>query len=393
MANPVQTFWRRVSDGIEIQQLWAQFHAEARASYRLYSEEIQNTPQQGGPRPLRIIRRLFWAMMMKLSPGRRVLFLIALLCLASSSCSFRYEQNEVQMQGLAFLGGIALLILLALELADRVMMKRDLEIAREIQNWLMPAAPPVVPGVDIAFASRPANTVAGDYYDAFFRPAAGDSERTAPERLLLVVADVVGKSVPAALLMATLQASLRTLAELPTSLQELVERLNQYVCAQNVGGLRFTTAFLAELEPATGRLTYVNAGHNWPVLRRSSGAIERLEIGGLPLGIMAEARYECGTTSLAASDLLLIFTDGLVEAEDQKEQEFGELRMLGILNAAFGKSAADVLHQLMASVDAFVGLARPHDDITCMVLRTFNSGESTGPKRSRTAVATPRATA
>ena len=375
MANPIRRFWRRVSEGIEIQQLWAQFHAEARASYQLSSKEVQWTPRQGESRRgrlLRVVRGLFWAMMMKLSPGRRVLFLIALLFLASSSCSFRYEETDIQMQGLAFLGGIALLILLALELADRVMMKRDLEIAREIQSWLMPAAPPAVPGLDIAFATRPANTVAGDYYDAFFRPAAEDSEPPVPERLLLVVADVVGKSVPAALLMATLQASLRTLAELPTSLLELVGRLNQYVCAQNVGGLRFTTAFLAELQPASGRLTYVNAGHNWPVLRRASGAIERLETGGLPLGIRPHAPYECGITNLAASDLLLIFTDGLAEAEDEKEQEFGEARMLGIMNTAFGQSAADVLHQLMASVDGFVGLARPHDDITCMVLRTFN---------------------
>ena len=170
--------------------------------------------------------------------------------------------------------------------------------------------------------------------------------------------------------MATLQASLRTLAGLPTSLLELVGRLNQYVCAQNLGGRRFTTAFMAELEPATGRFAYVNAGHNWPVVRRTSGAIERLETGGLPLGIRPNARYECGSTSLAAGDLLLIFTDGLVEAEDEKEQEFGEPRMLGIINTAFGNSAANVLNQLMASVDAFVGLARQHDDITCMVVRT-----------------------
>ena len=123
MSNPLRTFWRRVSDGIEIHQLWAQFHAEARASYELYSKEVQWAPRQGESRRgrlLRVIRGLFWAMMMKLSPGRRVLFLIALLFLASSSCSFRYEETDIQMQGLAFFGGIALLILLALELAGHV---------------------------------------------------------------------------------------------------------------------------------------------------------------------------------------------------------------------------------------------------------------------------------
>lgn len=119
----------------------------------------------------------------------------------------------------------------------------------------------------------------------------------------------------------------------------------------------------------------MNAGHNWPVLRRPSGEIERLQIGGLPLGIMPHARYECGSTSLAGGDLLVIFTDGLVEAEDGKEQEFGEPRMLGILNTVAGKSAGEVLSQLMASVDTFVGVARQHDDMTCMVVRRCDKGE------------------
>jgi sigma-B regulation protein RsbU (phosphoserine phosphatase) len=371
MPGRVRTFWQRITDGIAIQQLWAQFHAESRASYELYAKEVEWKRTAGESRWRRfwrVVRGLFWSMMMKLSPGRRLLFLISLLLLFFPAIHANTGDNQFDTEGLRFFGGVGLLVLLALELSDRVTMKRDLEIAREIQSWLMPAAPPKVPGVDIAFATRPANTVAGDYYDAFFRHG-GEQD----ERLLLVVADVAGKSVPAALLMATLQASLRTLAALPGSLLELVGRLNQYACAQNLGGRRFTTAFLAELEPATGRLSYVNAGHNWPVLRHVSGAIERLETGGLPLGITAGARYECGNTTLAANDLLLIFTDGLVEAENDREEEYGEPRMLGILSGA-GGSASEVLKQLMSSLDAFVGLTRQHDDITCLVVRTFEPG-------------------
>ncbi len=313
-------------------------------------------------------------MMMKLSPGRRAVFLVGLVLLVFPGFHIRSPNFEIDMPNLAFFGGITLLVLLALELADRVTMKRDLEIAREIQSWLMPAAAPEVPGVDIAFATRPANTVAGDYYDAFLRSceASGEPQDVAVDggrRLLLVVADVAGKSVPAALLMATVQASLRTLATLPVSLLELTGRLNQYACAQNLGGRRFITAFLAELEPVSGRLTYVNAGHNWPVLRRPSGGVERLETGGLPLGITPTAEYRCNETTLRAGDLLVIFTDGVIEAEDEQGAEYGESRMLGVIHGLFGRSAAEALNSLMASVDVFVGPARQHDDITCLVLR------------------------
>src|SRR4051794_8041059 len=272
MANSLRTFWQRISDGIEVQQLWMDFHREARASYAIYAKDVDSRlreRQSRWARFLEVSHILFWAMVLKLSPGRRVLLLLSVLVLTVPLFTFRY-------QGLTFWGGTGLLILLALELADRVLMKRDLEIAREIQTWLMPAIPPAVPGADIAFESRAANTVGGDYYDVLFR--APDSARvsSAPERLLFKVADVAGKSVPAALLMATLQASLRTLAGLPISLLEVVERLNRYVCAQNVSGSRFSTAFVAELEPGDGRLTYVNAGHNWPVLRRADLTFERL---------------------------------------------------------------------------------------------------------------------
>jgi phosphoserine phosphatase RsbU/P len=363
MPRKLGDFWQRISDGVAIQQLWAQINADARAGYQLYSKEVDSTRRVGESnwrRFWRIIRGLFWAMMMKLSPGRRVLLLIALALLLFPSVHYNRGEQEFDSTGFEFWAGIVLLVLLALELADRVTMKRDLEIAREIQSWLMPSAAPNVPGVDIAFATRPANTVAGDYYDAFFRPN---------DRLLIVVADVAGKSVPAALLTATLQASLRTLAALPGSLPELVDRVNRYACEQSLNGRRFTTAFLAELEPATGCLIYVNAGHNWPVLRRASGAIDRMEAGGLPLGISAVRQYQSGVAKLGQGDVLLVFTDGLVEAENDKELEYGEERMLPVVQSLDNVTATEALKRVMSSVDAFVGIARQHDDITCLVLK------------------------
>jgi serine phosphatase RsbU (regulator of sigma subunit) len=377
LGKRVDDFWQRVTEGLEIQALWSQFIMEARASYSLYSREVDWEAlerESRGRRFLKTVSALFWAMTMKLSPARRVFLLIALVLGVLSMTQIRVGGSEGGPPPSGFnvfhlLSIAALVFLLALELADRVVMKRDLEIAREIQRWLVPEVPPQVPGVEIAFASRPANTVGGDYYDAFLRR--GSSPASAPERLLLVVADVAGKSVPASLLMATFQASLRTLAAAPTSLVELVTGLNHYACAHSLGGRRFTTAFFAELEPATRALTYIRAGHNAPVLRRASGDFERLDAGDLPLGIDPGARYECVAATLTPGDLLVVFTDGLIEAVNEADSEFGESRLLDVLRAAPLASADDTLKRLLAAVEAFVGRTRQHDDITCLILRTI----------------------
>jgi phosphoserine phosphatase RsbU/P len=375
-VKQARSFWQRVSEGISVQQLWAQFGAEARASYGLYFREVDweiVEGESGWKHFWRVSRALFWAMMMKLSPARRVFFLCALVLVFLALFNLRLFGWPRELY--IALAACSLLFLLALELADRVTMKRDLEIAKEIQRWLVPSVPPTIPGLDIAFTTRPANTVAGDYYDAFLRPAPGGPEPAGnpaalpSQRLLLVVADVAGKSVPAALLMATFQASLHTLARASMALPDLVEALNGYACAHSLGGLRFTTAFLADLEPAARALTYVSAGHNPPILRRAAGQIERLEAGGLPLGIAPSARHDYGNITLDSGDLLVIFTDGVVEAENATGEEYGEARLLQLLSSTPRAEARDDLSRLMASVDAFVGAARQHDDITCLVLR------------------------
>jgi hypothetical protein len=283
-------FWIRLTDGLAVQELWRQFRAETRSSYRLYSTDLDwdaVDSRKGWRRSSQIARGVFWAMLMKLTPARRLLLVIALALVAASVI---LVPNELVLSAAA-----ALLLLLALELADRVTMKRDLEIARDIQRWLVPSQPPKIEGAEIAFATRPANTVSGDYYDAFPRQGS----------VLLAVADVAGKSVPAALLMATIQASLRTLATTPAGLVDLVSGLNRYACAHSLGGQRFTTAFIAEFDPANGSLAYVSAGHNPPVLRRASGELERLEEGGLPLGIFPDTCYQSGVVTLNRGDLVV----------------------------------------------------------------------------------------
>jgi phosphoserine phosphatase RsbU/P len=354
---------------MQLSDLWWQFRTDARSSYRLYSKDVDSTREAGVPRgryALNLAGQYFWAIIEKLTPARRVLLLVALvlIILPGGEWSWQGSSGEVKVFALDFhfYGGLLMFALLILEVGDRVVMKRDLQIAKEIQAWLLPASPPPIPGLEVAFTTRPANTVAGDYYDVFARSGSEG------ETFLIAIADVAGKSVPAAMLMATFQASLKTLSNTPGTLTDLVSRMNQYACTNSQNGRRFTTAFIAEYRPASRTLTYVNAGHNNPILRRPTGAIERLQVGGLPLGIMA-GTYESATVTLAPGDWLVIFTDGVIEAENNAQQEYGEERLMVMLHSGVALSPQMLLNTIMADVDRFVGDAPQHDDVTCMLLK------------------------
>src|SRR2546425_4332712 len=355
----LRNFWQRVSEGRQIDDLWSQFAADARSSYGFYDrdvdwEEIHKLPPWH--RPLHVARQFFWALLLKMSPARRILLLLAFVMLALSAINSQKNFEVIAV--------LLFVLLLSLELADKVTMKRDLEIAREIQTWLVPSQAPEVAGANIAFATRPQNSVAGDYYDAFY-PDPEDREK-----LMVVIADVAGKSVPAALLMATLQASLRTIAGENAELAHLVARLNRYACAHSLNGLRFTTARPSEYNPALRSLIYVNAGHNAPILRHANGAIETLEVGGLPLGIQSNVKYETASLDLNPGDVLIFFTDGVVEAFNESGEEFGNERWLSAIRNLPDWDAQQSLQFLMKRVDEFVGATRQSDDITCLVFRS-----------------------
>src|SRR5260370_33603295 len=178
-----------------------------------------------------------------------------------------------------------------------------------------------------------------------------------------------GKRIPSALLGAPWEASLRASAREGAALADLVMRLNRYACAHSLDGRRFTTAVLAEYEPAARRLSYVNAGHNAPILRRKNGDMEKLDIGGVPLGIVSSASYETSAKDLQPGDALIFFTDGVVEAFDENGAEFGNERWLAAIRALPEATAQESLQFLMTRVDAFVGAPRQSDHITSMIFR------------------------
>jgi len=367
----IDRFWQRVTEGLQVSELWVQFKRDAQTGFQFYRRDYEAGVPADQRKPFfQRAQEVMWAFLSKLTPARRVLLLIGIvLLLFPSGSGFQFRRGDTNVEITApnfqFWGGVVLFVLLMLEIADRVVMKRDLEIARDIQSWLLPATPPAVPGLAIAFATRPANTVAGDYYDIFAR----DGAATVEPRFLLAVADVAGKSIPAALLMATFQASLKTLSATPSSLLELVAGMNRYASTNSQGGLRFTTAFIAEFNPVTRVLQYINPGHNTPILRRNSGSIERLNVGGIPLGIQMEAAYSAAEVTLAPGDWLVIFTDGLVEAENQVGEPYGEDRLLGVLQSGVSSTPELLLQRMIAEVNVFVGATPQHDDITCMVIK------------------------
>jgi phosphoserine phosphatase RsbU/P len=371
LGERVNRFWHRVTEGLELNQLWSQFEKDARASYRLYSRDLeakQAEAAQPGRRFFHVAQAFFWAVLEKLTPARRLLLLISLVLLIFNP-QFDWHDQSGNMHIVSFdfrlYGGLLLFLLLILEVGDRVVMKRDLQIAREIQTWLLPNEPPKVPGIEVAFQTRPANTVAGDYYDVFERTGRTPEEN----RVLLAVADVAGKSIPAAMLMATFQASLRTLSVTQSTLEELTASINRYACTNSQGGLRFTTAFLAELDPISRKLVYINCGHNQPMLCRKSGALERLDAGGLPIGIHADAPYQSGSVVLAPGDWLVIFTDGVVEAMNTRGDEYGEQRLLAAIAAGASATPTEMMTRIMADLDAFVGNTPQHDDVTCLLVK------------------------
>ena len=238
-------------------------------------------------------------------------------------------------------------------------MRQQLASAREIQARLLPLAPPKLEGYDVAGVSFSCGEVGGDYYDYL------NTESSTP---ILALGDVSGKGMDAALLMSSLQASLRTEVGSGSRSVELVSRVNRFVHASTPAN-RFVTLFVGELDMETHLLRYVNAGHNPPLLIRGEEEVIRLGACGMPVGIAAEAPYTEARVELLAGDVLLIYSDGISEANNEAEEELGEEPLIDVVRGHAGATAAELQQRIDAELARFTGSAPQYDDMTLVVLR------------------------
>ena len=245
-----------------------------------------------------------------------------------------------------------------IEQAERIM-ARDLQQAAEIQRSLLPAESPALGDFEIAAHTIPCRAVGGDYFDYAWAPDG---------RFAFVVADASGKGMPASLLVSCLQARLLTLIEDPMPLGEMARRLNRGLTAKCPGN-RFVTVFMALLDLKTGEIEYSNAGHNPPLLVRASGDVETLEAGGPVMGLIGIAPYSSATIQMNPGDMLLVFSDGVTEAMNAADEEFGDDRLLQYATRARAWPAETIVKTLCDGVDRFAGGAPQADDITVLALR------------------------
>ena len=306
-------------------------------------------------------KTLFIEFTSRLSPPRRLLFafclLLAILGLQTDEIQVGEETIEIwQHPILLFISVLGLVFLLVLELADRIQVRDELEVARQLQRDLLPRQAPAIEGYRFAFSYRSANTVGGDFYE--FLPLADG-------RVALAVGDASGHGIAAAMLMAISNATFRLAVDTDPAPLAVADMMNRAL--MGTGGSRaFLTLFYALLEPASGRLDYVCAGHPFPLLRRRDGEILKLGSGAFPLGLRPRLELETGGGEFRVDDLLLLYTDGIPEAINEQGEAFGFDRLQRSLAPA--GTPQEVHDRIVAEVERFEDRGEHDDDRSLVVI-------------------------
>jgi hypothetical protein len=323
-----------------------------------YLSQDNQVRLQAMPFVRRWLYRLWWlveGLLMKLTPIRRVLFVIALVQILVGDQRVQIGNSSVSFVGV---GEVLLVIILMLELKDKLIARQELEAGRAVQLALMPEATPPVPGWEIWLHNEPANDVGGDLIDHM---------KIDGRRHGVALGDVAGKALPAALLMVKLQATLRALAPQFDGLSDLGRAVNRILTRDGLPN-RFATLVYLVLTEGSGEVRVLNAGHMPPVTIRA-GVLDRLPFGSMALGIVPEATFTEQRVVLSEGDVLIAYSDGISEAMDASGDFFGEERLSAALREAAGEPAAVMGERLLQAVHAFVGTAPRHDDVSLMVVR------------------------
>jgi phosphoserine phosphatase RsbU/P len=351
-------------------ELPADFRQDLKQLYRFYLDEerrAQLAAMTNIKRGWKVIGWTLKSLLAKLSPGRRLALATSLvMCLIGS---VNPPGEVAPTLNLRFWAYFIVLFVLMLELKDKLLARNEIEVARQVQLALLPGGHPQPEGWSLWSFMRPANDVGADLVDYLELPE---------ERLGVVLADVAGKGLGAALLTSKLQATLRALVPECRSLSELGARMNAILHSDGIDN-RFATLFYFELAPADGRLRYLNAGHNPPFVLRGSGT-ETLEASAMPLGMMAGTTYREGEVELEPGDILVVYSDGLSEARSAQDEEFGAERLRALLPRLRGLSAERAVRFIADEVNRFLGAERPHDDMSLVVLAR-PAGQSGSPAR------------
>ena len=242
---------------------------------------------------------------------------------------------------------------------ERERLERELALASEIQQRFQPTAPPHILGYELQGISFPCYEIGGDYYDFIEREDG---------RLIIALGDVSGKGTAAALLMSSLHAAIHAQSASHDSLVATISAVNRYL-ANNIPANRFVTLFYAELEPDSGSLSFLNAGHNPPLIVHNAGTVEQLASGGLPLGIKPDAEYREGRTQMQPGDVLVIYSDGVTEAVSPTGEEFGPTRLYEVVSRNVEASAAGIRDRIESSLTKFAQGTSAADDITLVIVK------------------------
>jgi sigma-B regulation protein RsbU (phosphoserine phosphatase) len=247
------------------------------------------------------------------------------------------------------------------ERLEKRRMEEELKVASEIQMRLQPVAPPQIEGWDMTGVSFPCREIGGDYYD-FIR-------RKSDNRLIVAVGDVSGKGTGAALLMSSLHAAVRAQSQTRLAISGVMREINEYIF-ENSPSNKFLTLFYGELDPETGTLVYSNGGHNTPMLVRATGGeIISLDQGGLPIGMMKGVQYQEATVFFNPGDSLIIYSDGITESINDRDEEFGEERLIEVVKHNLSRSASGIRDRIDEALSRFVGTTAPVDDMTLMIIK------------------------